>query len=250
MAGIVIYQPTRDLYNGVIRATGGVGSGIAAQKTGYHDSRNNNPPGNYSVVLPLDRWGQGPSDGAAAIDITLSDAKMIKFTKMLMAGLDRKDPRLKGIKEVIGTRDGRNVVRYTRNSPTSAPVWAGSDSSHLWHIHISLFRAYINNWSVLKGIVDFLNGVAGTSSSGSKGIFAVLGLKRGDKGEEVRLLQVMLTTSGFPCGAIDGVYGPSVSAAVVKMRRANGSSVTADQGMNPWAVDQLLRAHAWKFSKG
>jgi len=239
MAGIVVYKPTRDLYNGVVQATGGVGSGIAAQKTGYHDSRENNPSWNYSVILPLDK--QGPADGAAAIDITLSDAQMKKFTKMLMEGLDKKDPRLKAIKEVIGTIDGRNVVRYTRNSPTSSPVWASSDSSHLWHIHISLFRAYINDWDVLKGIIAFLRG---ESSSLEGGIMLP---QKGDKNTSVGYWQRILNNLGYPL-TIDNDYGNATQAAVSKWFKDYSGSTYDGSAITSWIALELqneyfLRRH-------
>lgn len=233
MAGIVVYKPTRDLYNAVVAAMGGQGSGIAAQKTGYHDSRNNNPSGNYSVVLPLDK--QGPGDGAAALDITLSDAKMITWTKKLMAGLDAKDPRLKAIKEVIGTRDGRNVVRYTRNSPTSSPVWAGSDSSHLWHIHISLFRAYINDWNVLKGIVAFLGG-EDTLDGG------IMLPKFGDKNTSVGYWQRMLNAQGAsPALKIDNDYGNATKAAVAAWFKKVSGSTYSGQEITSWIAIELQK---------
>lgn len=237
MAGIVIYKPTRDLYNGSIAAIpGAVGSGIAAQKPGYHNSRANNSSSNYSVRLPLDR--QGPSDGAAAIDITMSTANMKKYTKILMDAMDRKDPRVQSIKEVIGTLDGRNVVRYTRDSRTGKPTWATSDSSHLWHIHISLFRADINNWNKLKGIVEVLGG----STSGTKGANPLIGLEKGDKGEEVKGLQYMLRRAGFDPGTADGDYGNKTANAVLKMRQAQGSSAKDGNKITGAAYDQLMYA--------
>lgn len=126
-----ITQAVRSLYDKLRAMPGATGSGVYANKRGYHNSRNGNPSYDYSVVLPLDK--QGPGDAAAAIDITCSTSDMIRYTKLAMAALDRKDPRFRSIREFIGTRDGRNVVRYTRTSRTGSPKWASSDSSHLWH---------------------------------------------------------------------------------------------------------------------
>lgn len=36
----------------------------------------------------------------------------------------------------------------------------------------------------------------------------------GDEGEEVKSLQILLTANGFPCGSIDGDFGPKTKAAV------------------------------------
>jgi hypothetical protein len=243
-----VYPPTRQLYDGFIRATGGIGSGIVGDSnhgSGYHISRQDNPGGNYSVILPLDK--QGPSDGAAAIDISFSAANMRKFTKLLMGGLDRKDPRLKAIKEVIGTVDSRNVVRYTRSSPTSNPVWAGSDSSHLSHIHVSIFRAYINDWNVLKGILEFLGGTASTTTTGGI-IFDMVGLKKGDSGESVKVLQIMLVRAGFSAGSADGEYGAKTAAAVLKLRKSIGSTATNGNTITAWAAIQIFEAYVKKIN--
>lgn len=241
-----VYGPTRQLYDGVIRATGGRGSGIVGDSnhgSGYHISREDNPGGNYSVTLPLDR--KGPSDGAAAIDISFSASNMRKYTKLLMGGLDRKDPRLKAIKEVIGTRDSRNVVRYTRNSPTSSPQWASSDSSHLSHIHISIFRAYINDWDALMGIVEFLGGSVSSSNQG--GIFNMIGLKKGDSGEEVKALQIMIDRAGFPLTA-DGDYGPKTAAAVLALRKSVGSTAKDGNNITAWAAIQIQEKYLRNLS--
>lgn len=232
MAGIVIYKPMRDMYNGVIAATGGVGSGIAAQKTGYHDSRENNPSGNYSVILPMDKLG--PADGAAAIDINLNDAGMKKFTKLLMDGLDAKDPRLKAIKEVIGTVDGRSVVRYTRDSSTSTPRWASSDSSHLWHIHLSIFRKYINDPAALAGIVDFLNG-DNTLDGG------IMLPKYGDKNTSVGYWQRMLNTQGAAL-KIDNDYGNATAAAVAAwFKKVSGGKIYDGKEITSWIAIELQK---------
>src|SRR5690606_29676468 len=91
-----IYAPVQSLYKGLIEAIpGAVGSGIVAAKRGYHSSRAYNQayyPGDYSIRLSLDK--QGPSDGAAAVDVTMSTANMKKYTKLIMDAMDRKDPRV------------------------------------------------------------------------------------------------------------------------------------------------------------
>ena len=238
MAGIVIYQPTRDLYNAVVKAMGGVGSGIAAQKTGYHDSRQNNPSGNYSVVQSWDK--EGPANGAAALDITLSDAKMKKFTKLLMDAMDRKDPRVMAMREVIGTVDGRSVVRYTRETPNGAPRWASSDSSHLWHIHISLYRKYINDWNALKGIIEVLDGSVQTEGG-------VMLPQKGDKNTSVGYWQRILNNLGYPL-TIDNDYGNATQAAVAKWFKDYSGASYDGSAITSWIALELqneyfLRRH-------
>src|SRR5690606_27129541 len=93
---------------------------------------------------------QGPSDKAAAIDYTMSDAEMRRRTGYLSRAADRNDPRLAAVREFYGTLDSRNVFGRIKDSRTGAWRASTSDKSHLWHIHLSVFRAYTNNWGELE----------------------------------------------------------------------------------------------------
>lgn len=133
--------------------------GIYAGKPGYHSSRQENQskwPGNYSIRLALDK--QGPSDKAAAIDLTLSDAEMRRRTRYLADAAKRNDPRLAAVREFYGTLDSRTVYGRIKDSRTGPWRASAADRSHLWHIHISIFRAYTNNWGELAPIVSVLSG--------------------------------------------------------------------------------------------
>ena len=133
--------------------------GIYADKRGYHNTRAANQarwPGNYSITLPLDR--QGPSDKAAAIDYTMTAAEMRRRTGFLVAAADRRDPRLFAVREFYGTVDGANVHGRIKDSREGAWRRSTSDSSHLWHIHISFLRAYVNVWAELAPVLSVLRG--------------------------------------------------------------------------------------------
>ena len=66
--------------------------------------------------------------------------------------------------------------------------------------------------------------------------------ERGDSGENVILLQVRLRNLDYYTGEIDGDYGPKTSAAVLKMRKDQGSSADSGDKFNEWAIVQLERA--------
>ena len=51
-------------------------------------------------------------------------------------------------------------------------------------------------------------------------------LKPGDTGAQVKVLQRALKSLGYPIGAIDGDYGPTTKAAVVRFQKR--SSLDAD----------------------
>ena len=68
----VAYANVKTLCIGIERifasavCSGIVGDARHGRRGGYHISRANNPPGNYSVTRPDDGAGKGPSDAAAA----------------------------------------------------------------------------------------------------------------------------------------------------------------------------------------
>lgn len=78
----------------------------------------------------------------------------------------------------------------------------------------------------------------------------MIGLKQGDEGEEVKALQGLLTRSGFDPGEHDGKYGPRVAAAVLAMRKSQGSSATDGINFTGAAYEQLFVALIKNQAKG
>ncbi|MFY1660913.1 hypothetical protein [Micromonospora sp. WMMD1274] len=142
--------------------------GIYADKAGYHNRRSALAKTDYSVEdLAADR--QGPSDKASAWDLTLPEAKMKLYSKRLADACKSRDPRLFKdgqpiIREFIGTLDGKTVYCYVLTGGKPLGVGAdagpdpGRDKSHLWHVHISLIRKFINDWEAIAGILAILKG--------------------------------------------------------------------------------------------
>lgn len=142
--------------------------GTYADKPGYHNQRNALPSYDYSVCdRPPDDGG--PGDVCAAIDWTFYDAQrgdystISKYTKRLLASAkDLDDPRLNGWREFYGNADDDS---YVEGWDCRYYCAATSDSSHLWHIHISENRDQTRSMdnkvallSVLKGesVADWL----------------------------------------------------------------------------------------------
>lgn len=149
----------RYLWVNVERAIPGVRlGGIYANKPGYHNSRIANRPSNYSVQLLADK--QGPGHLASAIDLTLSTEEMKKRTGYLRrAALDPKDNRTSYIREFIGTLNGSDVYCLIASGPGTAFRFDGSrDDSHLWHIHISFYRLYCNDYEAMDAVLSVLIG--------------------------------------------------------------------------------------------
>lgn len=262
------YPATMRLYNETVKGIPGArGSGIVAKKSGYHSSRNYNRakhPGNYSIVLAEDL--QGPADAAAAIDITpKSSADMRKLTKRLRDAFNARDPRVRAIKEFYGslnTTNGRNgsVFGLGKKSSTGAPYVTYADDSHLWHLHISIFRKYVNDWAMLKGIVEVLTGKASQSDpkpstpstpkpstpkpSNDWSVSLIMSLptvKKGSKGASAKRVQSLLAANGFPPaksfkanGVPDGIAGSGTDAAIRSFQRHKSLAVDGIVGKNTY----------------
>ncbi len=137
--------------------------GILAYKSGYHGPRNwmkQHYPNDYSIQLDIDK--QGPGDLGSAIDLTFRSAQagnynnIAKYSKRLyQAGVD-KDPRAYPMREFQGNIDSDTTVEgwsYYRGYAITT-----SDKSHLWHIHISIHRKYINDEDAMRSILSIWNG--------------------------------------------------------------------------------------------
>lgn len=134
--------------------------GIYADKPGYHNTRAGNSSTNYSVVLPPDKLG--PSDKAAAIDLTFPNAQSGNYTtiakyssRLLKSGKDPNDLRGNYLREFFGNADSDTQVEgwdfwYSTTST--------SDSSHLWHIHLSFLRKYVTSLPAMNAVLSILKG--------------------------------------------------------------------------------------------
>ena len=221
--------------------------GIYARKPGYHSSRQENQakwPGNYSIKVPLDL--QGPANKAAAIDYTMSDAEMRLRTRYLADAVARNDPRLAAVREFYGTLDSRTVYGRIKDSRTGPWRASTADNSHLWHIHISIFRAYVDRWDELSPVLSVLAGETLEQWRARQGGLIMLP-RKGDKGDHVEVIQRMLVALGFDIGKdskgeplYDGHYGDKTQAAINAFRARYG--VEPANRVTPWTYYRLIRA--------
>lgn len=142
--------------------------GIYAAKTGYHDIRQAVSARDYSVgEVAADR--NGPGDKAAAIDLSMPTAGMITYTNRLKAAAKARDERLfiggvPIIREFIGTDNGARVYCYVltggraRGLSADASDDFGRDSSHLWHLHISIIRQFCADSGAMSRLSSVLRG--------------------------------------------------------------------------------------------
>jgi hypothetical protein len=131
--------------------------GDSAHTYGYHRGRNYLPGSDYSVQQSDDKKGSG--EAASALDVSLNDSSMQTVTRRLVDAVDRHDERLLALREFYGTLDGRDVTgRDVRTGH-----WITSDDSHLWHIHLSLYRRWADDYDTLSGIGEVITGVGAAS---------------------------------------------------------------------------------------
>lgn len=135
---------------------GGRFSGVLGDKAhtyGYHRARAVLPGGDYSRKLERDQGGDAWA--ASAVDVSFSAGSQHLVTRRLLSAAKKKDPRLKALREFFGSLDSKNVrgydLAYHRDSN-------GADDSHLWHVHLSIFRKYANDEKAVAGILSVIKG--------------------------------------------------------------------------------------------
>lgn len=231
-------QAIWDLWLAVSRALGSKVKlgGIYANKPGYHNTRAQNSSGNYSVTLPLDK--QGPSNKAAALDLTFPSASDMKlYTDRLRKAMQSRDPRMGSVKEFYGTLNGSVVYGLGKKSRDGAPYKTSADKSHLWHIHISFFRADVENWNRLKGIAEVLIGASLPSSGNATIEEEDMFPKYGDKGAAVEYYQRILIYLGYalPKYGYDGHFGDETWRALKKWFADQGGDKNWNgKRITPW----------------
>jgi hypothetical protein len=229
--------------------------GIYANKSGYHNTRKANKakwPTNYSIKLDLDK--QGPDDKAAALDITFpAESDMEKYTDRLRDAFAVGDDRLASLKEFYGTLNGEKVFGLGKKSRNGTPYETSADSSHLWHIHLSFFRADVENWDRLKGIYEVLLGKAPEKPSKPsvpatpkpttpqnsqdwtvKLIMALPTIKSGAEGADAKRAQALLVANGRKL-SIDGKFGPVSVRDTKAFQKAKGLVADGFIGPKTWA---------------
>ncbi|MEO6703166.1 MAG: peptidoglycan-binding domain-containing protein [Jatrophihabitantaceae bacterium] len=130
--------------------------GDSAHTYGYHRCRNVVPGGDYSRQHALDQQGDGWA--ASALDVTLPPDQMRAVTARLISAAKVGDPRLRALREFCGTTDGTRTHSFDLSNRREAlGEW---DASHLWHVHLSIYRAHTNDPAALAPIADVMGGGA------------------------------------------------------------------------------------------
>lgn len=242
--------------------------GIYANKKGFHNTGNKNKstwPGEYSTHDSINRHGLGMTK-ASAIDFTFPDAQAgdygsIKlFTQRLVhSSLDDNDPRLgMFVFEFFGQSDNdRTVEGYDEYHERSV----SADSSHLWHLHISVVRSLLDSWWGVWALFTVLDGwttkqwcdslPAGTSApkpkpaSSSAASTKIPVVRNGSRtlsytrgkpfmtGTDVKFVQTWI--GPVKMGKADGIAGPKFTAGVKWYQKMRGITSDGIVGPKTWA---------------
>lgn len=196
----------------------------SATAFGYHNARNRHLKGrtergkrDYSVQLAADLAGD-TGQYYCGLDLTGKEPTRI-ITKRLKEAAARQDPRIRCLREFYGSLDNEVVFGRLHNSPGGAWLASSSDKSHTWHVHLSLFRRYAADESVISGLAAVILGSGSPPRPlPAKAPEVALGtrvLRRQPslmKGSDVRYVQRFIGEA--KCGPADGFFGPSSEAGV------------------------------------
>jgi hypothetical protein len=132
--------------------------GDSAHTYGYHRGRNYVSSSDYSVCQnPADRQGDG--EAACALDISWSKASDQYTVSQRLLNAKNNATLKKYLRSFFGSTDGVNVCGWDfyQGCPST------SDDSHLWHVHLSITRAYANDQAALQQVAAVITG--GTAPS-------------------------------------------------------------------------------------
>lgn len=241
--------------------------GIFAAKKGFHSHGQwnlDNHPGDYSIRDAINKTGPWWKSKSSALDWTFPTAQagnyalIDKYTSRLVASaLSKTDPRLDMILfEFYGQADSdRQVEGYDEYHERSVT----SDSSHLWHIHLSFRRSdcgdYWGMWALLTVLMGWSvakwraslpkppvpipappapkptpGGKLPIHANGSR----ELSLKTPNMtGTDVLFVQKWV---GPKAGAADGAFGPTTKAGVIWYQRMRSIPADGIIGPRTWAA--------------
>jgi hypothetical protein len=135
--------------------------GDSAHTYGYHRGRNYVSSSDYSVQYSEDKQGHG--EAACGLDISWNKASdhYLASQRLLNA---KNDNRMSACREFFGSTDGVRVCGWDYKGGYAVT----SDSSHLWHVHLSILRKYADDYTALAPIAEVITGGA-TSGGGNTG---------------------------------------------------------------------------------
>lgn len=119
------------------------------------------------------------------------------------------------------------IAKYGRNDGTLNASPVGVDN--LWG-HQYTSRGRVDG---INGNVD-MNVLYDLSSPGAATEAAMPILRKGSRGESVKVLQIRLNAVGYACGSVDGIFGIRTQTAVIAFQEENGLIKDGIVGPKTW----------------
>jgi hypothetical protein len=161
----------------------------------------------YSVQLAEDKQGDG--EAACALDLSWSAASwQYTVSQRLLAA--KHDSRMHAAREFYGSTDGATVCGWDYYGGYAVT----SDSSHLWHIHLSILRKYANDASALDGIAQVITGGGSPPPNGGGDELSAAEVQQINAHTDQMLKYLWGALSGTP----NSVYGGGVVSTDTKAR--------------------------------
>lgn len=122
-------------------------------------------------------------------------------------------------KAAVGARDYRSTVTAIKNGGYATdPEYINTICSIISRYHLTQY-----------------DGVDGTGSGSTQPIVSTI-LKKGSRGEEVKVLQKILAAKGYSVGNIDGIFGNKTLQAVKEFQASHGLVTDGVVGDKTWAA--------------
>lgn len=223
-----------------------VGDTAHAQKgTSYHLGKDQLTSTAYSRRTARDKAGL--SNAASAEDVgyfkvttPLGAFDLKHYTAWLFAECRKSAPDTLDLREVIGTVDGKTVLRWdAERGRSSAPKAGEADSSHLTHTHKSWYRdSEFRDGSKAKLDERYLREIGAIQGDDDMGNYC----NQGDTNENVRRLQLALnrisdgvtdpkTNKPYAPLTVDAKYGQSTADRLKALLGGTGSNYNAEMDL-------------------
>lgn len=171
-----------------------------------------------------------PNDSAVVCAIDVLGDKGLSLASFAEALRTSGHPQLKYVifnRRICSRKNGWKWVAYNGASP------------HDHHCHVSVGTGSDGHSAPGSYDSTVTWGVVGNSEHNMGD--DMIGLTRGDSGEEVKALQYVLVDAGFSPGTVDGEYGSATANALLACRKSTGSAATDGNTVTAAAYAQLLR---------
>jgi hypothetical protein len=138
--------------------SGIVGDSAHQGSASKHLSRQDQPSGSWCDDHAKDK--KGPSNMAAAIDMSMNDADMIAVTNRLITVFNNRSSHPAAA--YIGAFNGWTGSGSARRWNLVSGKVSDTDSSHKWHVHLSTFYQYVGtdqaSWDATAVILGAVTG--------------------------------------------------------------------------------------------